>query len=133
MDFVLYYKGRLAANADRKQKSVIRQSLHPQLKTLWSQEPLRGVFDFAKGTGKKEGFVRTVAGREVVFLVSSVHHILAELDILMLRHGEAGSIVSGGDIDNRLKTLFDALRAPTEAESEPVGAAEQGEPVYCLR
>jgi hypothetical protein len=132
MDFVLYYKGRLVANADKKQKAAIRQSFHPQLRTLWSQEPLRGVFDLAKGTGHKEGFVRAVAGRDVVFLVSSVHHTLAELDILMLRHGEAGSIVSGGDIDNRLKTLFDALRVPTEAESEPGSTAEQSEPVYCL-
>ena len=46
-------------------------------------------------------------------LVCKPLHPLAEIDILMLRPELPGGIVtSGGDIDNRLKTLFDALRVP---------------------
>jgi hypothetical protein len=29
MDSVLYFKGRLVANADKKQRAAIRQSFHP--------------------------------------------------------------------------------------------------------
>jgi hypothetical protein len=39
------------------------------------------------------------------------------LDILFLRSDRAGSLIKSGDIDNRLKTLFDALRMP-ESKAE---------------
>lgn len=39
--------------------------------------------------------------------------IAAALDILFLRRDAPGKIIGGGgDIDNRLKVLFDALRKP---------------------
>ena len=50
--------------------------------------------------------------------------LLAELDILMLRPEAPGAIISRGDIDNSLKTLFDALRAPNN-EQEVGGSARQ--------
>lgn len=38
------------------------------------------------------------------------------MDILFLRRDKPGNIVKhGGDIDNRIKTLFDAFRMPTES------------------
>ena len=37
--------------------------------------------------------------------------MICKLDILLLRHGNPGNVLF--DIDNRLKTLFDALRMPT--------------------
>ncbi len=50
--------------------------------------------------------------------------LLAELDILMLRPEAPGAIISRGDIDNSLKTLLDALRAPNN-EQEVGGSARQ--------
>jgi len=39
--------------------------------------------------------------------------LVCRLDILFLRRSPPGEIVKhGGDLDNRLKTLFDALRVP---------------------
>jgi hypothetical protein len=59
-------------------------------------------------------------------------HLLAELDILMLRPGPPGSLVRhGGDIDNRLKTLLDALRMPSAAEITS-GPNSDETPFYCL-
>jgi hypothetical protein len=61
-------------------------------------------------------------------------HAIAELDIVMLRPGPPGQILRGGaDIDNRLKTLLDALKVP-EANALPDGIApEPGEdPFFCL-
>jgi hypothetical protein len=49
-------------------------------------------------------------------LVRKSNRLIAELDIFLLRNEAPGRIiVSGGDIDNRLKTLFDALRCPQSA------------------
>ena len=46
----------------------------------------------------------------------------AELDILFLRKSPPGGIIkTGGDIDNRLKTLFDGLRRPSDGNEIPTG------------
>ena len=37
-------------------------------------------------------------------------HVICKLDILMLRDGPPGRVLT--DIDNRLKTIFDALKKP---------------------
>ena len=39
--------------------------------------------------------------------------------------------MQGGDIDGRIKTLFDALRMPSE-EEEKVGGTPTANPLYCL-
>jgi hypothetical protein len=39
--------------------------------------------------------------------------ILVGVEILFLRQGEPGTLMKSGDIDGRLKTLFDALRMPS--------------------
>ncbi|HZM57458.1 MAG TPA: hypothetical protein VFC03_20785 [Acidimicrobiales bacterium] len=54
-------------------------------------------------------------------LICTNLRLLAELDILMLRPEVPGRIINHGDIDNRLKTLFDALRAPSNEQE--IGAA----------
>jgi hypothetical protein len=67
-------------------------------------------------------------------LVSSRLHSIAELDVVMLRPGAPGEIIrGGGDIDNRLKTLLDALKVP-EGNALPANCIPQGdeEPFYCL-
>jgi hypothetical protein len=48
-----------------------------------------------------------------------------------MRKEEPGSLIlQGGDIDNRLKTLFDGLRVPSEAEVK--AAKPEMQPFYCL-
>jgi hypothetical protein len=61
--------------------------------------------------------------------------LLAELEITLLRPGLPGSIVlHGGDIDNRLKTLFDALAVPSQLQALPQGAMPSGgeNPFFCV-
>jgi hypothetical protein len=60
--------------------------------------------------------------------------LLAELDVLLLRPENPGSILQHADIDNRLKTLFDALRHPDKAQELPAGWVQHaGErPLHCL-
>ncbi len=60
------------------------------------------------------------------------------LDILFLRRDMPGRILikgkGGGDIDNRLKVLFDGLRMPTSDAEIPDDAtpAEDEKPFFCL-
>jgi hypothetical protein len=42
--------------------------------------------------------------------------LVCGLDILFLRKGPKGRVYQGGDLDNRIKTLLDALRIPSEQE-----------------
>lgn len=42
--------------------------------------------------------------------------LICGLHILFLRPDTPGQMIRSGDIDNRLKTLFDALRMPAEAQ-----------------
>jgi hypothetical protein len=56
------------------------------------------------------------------------------LDIRLHRPTGPGSILfTGGDLDNRLKVLFDALRIPTTlTEVGEDSPASEGEVFYCL-
>jgi hypothetical protein len=56
------------------------------------------------------------------------------IDILFLRPEAPGNVVTKSDIDNRLKTLFDAMRMP-EGKAELGGydvPAPEETPFYCL-
>ena len=62
-------------------------------------------------------------------------HLVCDLDILFLRRENPGSLISGGgDLDNRLKVLFDALRVPQDDnEVRGLEPADQDErPLFCL-
>jgi hypothetical protein len=64
-------------------------------------------------------------------LVRRSLNLACELDILFLRNDAPGSIVkSGGDLDNRIKTLFDGLRMPSADETK-VGTPV-ADPCFCL-
>jgi hypothetical protein len=56
------------------------------------------------------------------------------LDILFLRAEGKNYILQGGDIDGRLKTLFDALRIPRDANELPARAEPEPDenPLFCL-
>jgi len=49
-----------------------------------------------------------------------------DLDIKWLTRGTPGRLLVDGDLDNRLKTLFDALRCPHAQNELPSGASPKG-------
>ena len=60
---------------------------------------------------------------------------MAEIDITLLTPEEPGrTITQGADLDNRMKTLLDALRMPKVVDELPKGdvASEHESPFYCL-
>lgn len=72
-------------------------------------------------------------GFNFVPLVTQEHDLICSLDIMFLRSGRPGSVVWPGDIDNRLKTLLDALRIPEDGENYSSRSASEDErPLFCL-
>ena len=76
------------------------------------------------------------SGYKFVPLISNHLKLSCALDILFLRRDMPGIplIRSGGDIDNRLKVLFDALRIPTDCH-ELAGATKEADEdpyFFCL-
>jgi hypothetical protein len=78
--------------------------------------------------------VRPVGPFHFASLISTQLSLLAELDILVLRPQEPGSLLGHqGDLDNRLKTLLDALKVPTTDELVPGDGPDPNEvPFHCL-
>jgi len=143
-------------------KHDIRKQIHKQLAELWNTHPtLKNMNSYvrpvkipgsvpgsvnvniviARGEEGDEGktFVETMAaqfnrcGYGFVPLVSEKLNFVCSLDILFLRRENPGELIKqGGDIDNRIKTLFDALRIPKDC-NEIVGLPDPDEtPFFCL-
>ena len=137
MEFTLYYRGELKANGNAKDKHSLRKHFHRQLRNLWSQLPL---VDFGhlltpRTPDKPLGVVRELSGFRFVPLVAENVHLVAELEITLLRPELPGRILtSGGDIDNRMKTFLDSLKVPSEPTALPSGARPDADedPFYCL-
>ena len=122
----------------------IRDQFHPQLELLWKtsaalqrlkrtawvaenpatrmatvDSPLGPEWDVDKYP-PKEGYVDLCAPivkgkKSYIPLVRKSLDLNCHLQILFLRQEDPGALVlQGGDLDGRIKTLFDALRAPDE-------------------
>ncbi len=150
MEFRLIYKGPLpsaqSGKSRRQEKHAVRKQIHEQLRTLWNvQAPFsrwmtQKVPRQNSSTGIETTVIQQIAnnykrfGFRFVPIVTRGHKLGCKLDILFLRHDEPGAIVkSGGDVDNRLKVLFDALRMPSnQDEVKGVSAAAGEDPFYVL-
>lgn len=154
MEFRLTYEGPLRAtqrdaignqpSPKASHKHEIRKVFHRQLKHLWGVTPaLSGASgpqvrilagwqappsDIASLAAKHANY-----GFNFVPLVTEEHNLICGLDILFLRPDLPGRIYSAGDIDNRLKTLFDALRIPVAGENYSARTPMDDEkPFFCL-
>jgi hypothetical protein len=134
MRFTLTYEGPLPPHRRgiAKEKMAIREQIHPQLTELWTHEPLSNVFPQLVGPGVAH--IGTFGGHTFSAVVHDAHRLRAELDILMLHAAPPGQIIVGADVDNRLKTLFDALCWPHQPDQIPDGwtPTPSQQPLHCL-
>lgn len=72
-----------------------------------------------------------VGGRTFLPIVRNSLALTCSLDILFMRREAPGKVYQGGDLDNRVKTLLDALSVPKDA-NHIVKGEESGSPIYCL-
>lgn len=149
VEFRLIYRGRLpaasASSTRNTDKHRIRPEFHKQLKILWQEHRGLHGWETQPSIAIPGGTFRTFAdvwadryercGHRFLPLVCDRLGIACSLDILFLRRDNPGGfIVSRGDIDNRLKVLFDALRIPSHCDEIPKEwkPTESEQPLYCL-
>ena len=143
MEFRLTYAGELLARNKKPIRSVrlhaIRWKFHEQLETLWKVHPVlaRGYSEAPVVVTTKMKEIKPRFDINWCPIVRKDNGLICELDILMLRKGPPGKAHS--DIDNRLKTIFDALRMPqseqempAEKEGETPSTGLEGRPFYVL-
>lgn len=135
MEFTLYYRGELkaatGAKKRREEKHVLRKEFHRQLKELWQQPPLKDRPEFLES----KTHLQKVGKFQFAPTVNAKLHMVANLTITLLRPEPPGQIITqSGDIDNRLKTLLDALKVPSQPDDLPSKAApsEDESPFFCL-
>ena len=159
MEFHLLYSGRLKASGGLEDKHAIRKQINPQLAQLWNTHPAMQQMresdfpvlgeSFADPTIHSanicEGYASLTLDQfanefrigdfRFVPLICKGFLTTCTLDILFLRSAPPGKLISeSGDIDNRIKTLFDGLRIPTPGQEigglKPDGPQE--DPFFCL-
>ena len=133
MEFYLKYDGPLKSSAGPKDKHDIREYLYPQLKNLWDIEPLNRRKDFLKH-GNKLSVLKEIDGIVFAPLICKALEFICQLDLTILWPETQGVISKhGGDIDNRLKTLFDALQCPDDNQIRLVKETfVDKQPFFCL-
>jgi hypothetical protein len=160
MEFRLVYRGALASQGGGgkgggllKEKHRIRRQLHPQFKELWqSRWHLKRQIDHRYLKEKTEGGVEIMdyapSGSEAQMtankfkegtfrflpLITRTNGLACKLDILFLRRDDPGNLIrsGGGDLDNRVKTLFDALSVPKNGQMEGMNPEGGEDPLFCL-
>jgi hypothetical protein len=141
LEFRLIYDGPLlgASRNDTRSdhKHNVRKALHSQLFDLWAKNHSLNVWELNNERGIRERECVALANRFVLNGIRFVPlswdglGVACKLDILMLRPDQPGqTLMQSGDIDNRLKTLFDALRIPKVGEYCPV--EDSPNPFFCL-
>lgn len=156
MKFILRYEGDLRSNDDFRRKWIIRNQFHPQLEELWEVNPSlqtvkkrrylpTGGWWVVEGHHSLPEQVRdstpqadtldlcapiVVGNRRFIPLVRDTLALQCGLKVLFLRKEPPGRVYQGGDLDNRLKTLFDALSVPNK--DQVVDEGNDDFPIHCL-
>ncbi|MFN2392410.1 MAG: hypothetical protein ABR566_10635 [Pyrinomonadaceae bacterium] len=146
MEFRLIYEGSLKSSGNStkhvKEKHAIRKEFHKQLSTLggyhrtlqrWMTDVLQNIPGTSEQMTKLEIMARQYSrfGYRFVPLVSRDNFMICGLDILFLRRENPGDLIlRGGDIDNRIKTLLDALRMPDDCNEVVWFTRSHGRPVF---
>ena len=141
MRFTLHYSGPLRASGRPEHKHELRRAFHVQLAELWRHEPLSKMMnlhlpkgDPARKLGESVSSFRPLGPFNFIPLATNELRLIAGLEVVLLRPEPPGRLVTqGGDIDNRLKTLFDALSMP-QLGGLPQGAhpADDESPFFCV-
>jgi hypothetical protein len=149
MKFTLTYDGPLVSSSKVQrveEKQTIREYFHPQLAEVLKVHPaLSGWLDTYQQAGleaDRNAPMETRAGLLTVVRINDFEFVTpfptrmavtCHLDILFMRRSKPGGIIlDGGDIDNRLLTLFDALKLPTKPEELGPIKKPLPKPLYCL-
>jgi hypothetical protein len=133
MKFKLIYRGEVKSNPKRRREHVhdLRMVFHKQMKRLFEIKPYSQIYKYTDKKNKKLPYVtRNLGGLEFVPFISPDLNLLAELDITLMHPELIGT--PRADIDNRMKTLLDALKMPHTLDEIPPYARNKGDRVITL-
>jgi hypothetical protein len=128
VNFRLTYDGPLKAASQsetrRVEKHHIRRIFSRQLWEFFNRRSWSFLTEELRGAR----FPRVKLGNfNFIALVREKVNLVCDLDILFLRRENPGQLIrDGGDLDNRIKVLFDALRIPHD-QNEIRGLSPEGE------
>lgn len=153
MQFRMTYEGKLLSNGHHTHRHEIRKHFHRQLKHLWAvtptlaemRDPPVQLVEINRDLRSPEKVKTRIQGlaerferngyQFVPLITDDLHVSFCGIELLYLRNGPRGAVVNKyGDIDNRIKTLLDALRMP-EGKNELGDYTVPGEnerPFFCL-
>lgn len=140
VEFRLTYQGLLLGSGNKKprpeHKHEIRRVFHRQIRRQWEYH--RALASMGREQTNAGTLIEARAnlnarhGYRFVPLVTQGAELLCALDILFLRPGVHGGVIhQNGDIDNKLKTLFDAMQIPVDG-SGLTPPADDEDPFFCL-
>lgn len=146
MRFRLIYDGPLGTQGSNHafdDKWNIRNQLHSQLVDLWKSHPALREWHMGyyppveNAQPEQQSHTKDWAKQfppinDYLPLVRQQIGMICSLDILFLRQTPKGSIISqSGDLDNRIKVLFDGLQMP-QNDAEKKGQTVDDKPFHCL-
>jgi len=122
VNFRLTYDGPLKAASQSENRRIdkhnIRRIFHRQSDRLYTnREVLHEQFGPETAASTIYNLNKSYKRGEFVCfpIIRSDLHLVCDLDILFLRRENPGSLIcGGGDLDNRIKVLIDALRVPQD-------------------
>jgi hypothetical protein len=151
VEFRLVYQGPLPSQKSGgtsriPEKQAIRKAMHKQLAKVWQQRRVLAFYMAERDSAGESGQITkfriadkwidkyTKFGFRFLPLVTEEAGLACSLDILFLRPDIPGKIIdSTGDIDNRIKVLFDGLRMPRYPEEIRGYTPDADEnPFFCL-
>lgn len=149
VEFRLLYRGPLRATQRDPQpgsniltkhwelKHQIRRTFSKQLQHIWRDTPF--IAYNQRPDGSKGYHVERLAAKnqippwKFVPLVTHELELLCGIEVLLLRLDHPAGPLWAGDVDNRLKTIVDALKMPGANDGYAQLAPEDDEnPLYCL-
>lgn len=161
VEFRLLYAGELPSSGNKSRpdiKHAIRREFHPQLRKLWYNN--KSLNQFAQNRPlssyivkhpdidqhilgdveqRRRAGIESIsydwerAGFNFVPLVTENLCLRCRIEILFLRPEERHYVMQSGDLDGRLKTVFDALRIPKNSEETGnMGPQDDETPFFCL-
>lgn len=133
MKFKLLYFGELKTNPKKRAQHItdIRMQFHPQLKKLVEHSPWNNLQKhMVPNPSKSPVFTKHIGNMDFNPIITPNLKLICELEIHLLHPEIVG--VARADIDNRIKTLMDALRCPQNEHEIGENQPKNMGPIYTL-